>query len=155
MIDIWQKVVGKKPKAKLALIGLGPMEQQMRQKVKKYGLEKNIDFLGVMLGNDRNRVLQRSEIILHPAVYDSGGMAAAYGLACGLPGVSFDLPAFKTYYPNGFLKVRTGDFSGFAKEIIRLLEDKELYKKISKLAIKEASTWAWPKRIEKFWQTVK
>lgn len=55
-----------------------------------------------MLGDKRNRVLQQSRIILHPAVYDSGGMVAASGLVCGLPGVSFNLPVFKTITQGGF-----------------------------------------------------
>jgi len=150
MIDIWKEVVKKKPKARLAVIGLGEMEEKMRKKIKEYNLEGNVKFLGVMLGDDRNRVLQQSQIILHPAVYDSGGMAAASGLACGLPGVSFDLPVFKTYYPRGFLRAEVGNIKDFAEKIIALTEDKSLYLKMRKEAIKEAKTWDWQKRVEKF-----
>jgi len=150
MIDIWHEVVKRKPKAKLAIIGLGPMEGQMRKRIRKYNLGKNIKFLGVKLGDDRNRILQQSKIILHPAVYDSGGMAAASGLACGLPGICFDLPVFKTYYPRGFLRAKGGDIKDFAQKIIKLLENKRLHNKIRKEAIKEAESWDWDLRAEKF-----
>lgn len=150
MIDIWHQVVKKKPRAKLAVIGLGPMEKEMKAKIKEYRLEKNIEFLGVKLGDERNQILQRSRIILHPAVYDSGGMAAASGLACGLPGVSFDLKLFETYYPHGFLRAKTGDVKAFAQRIIDLLENKALYAKMSQEAIEEAKTWDWKPRVENF-----
>lgn len=150
MIDIWNQVVKRKPSAKLAVIGLGPMEKEMRRKIKQYKLEKNISFLGIKLGDNRNKLLQKSKIILHPAVYDSGGMAAAHGLACGLPGVSFNLPVFKTYYPQGFLHAKINNNIDFAEKIIRLLNDKRLYQKMSQEAIAEAKTWDWQQRISSF-----
>lgn len=154
MIDIWQKVVKKRPKAKLAIIGLGPMEKEMKRKIEQYQLGKNIEFLGVMLGDDRNKILQQSKIILHPAVYDSGGMAAASGLACGLPGVSFNLLVFKTYYPKGFLHAKVGNIEEFSIKIINLLEDEKLYRKMSQEAIGEAKTWDWYDRVRSFWGKV-
>lgn len=155
MIDIWKEVVKQKPKAKLALIGDGPMREEMEKKIKEYGLEKNVKFFGYILGEKRDRILQKSKVILHPAVYDSGGMAAASGLACGLPGVCFNLPVFKTYYPHGFLRVKTGDFKAFAQKIVSLLENKALYDKISKEAIEEATTWDWKQRVKIFLERIK
>jgi len=82
-------------------------------------------------------------------------MAAAAGLACGLPGVSFDLPVFKTYYPQGFLRVETGDLNAFSQKIIDLLKDKKLYQKMSKEAVVEAETWDWEQGVLKFLKRVK
>lgn len=154
MIDIWNEVVKKIPKAKLAIIGLGPMEVEMKKRIGEFKLEKNIKFLGVMIGDDRNRILQQSKIVLHPAVYDSGGMAAASGLACGLPGVSFDLPVFKTYYPRGFLRAELGNFADFAQKIVLLLTDTNQYQKMSDEAVREAKTWDWQDRTDQFMQTI-
>lgn len=154
MIDIWAEVVKQKPTAKLAVIGLGPMEKKMREKIKQYGLGEKVRLLGVMLSDDRNKILQQSKIILHPAVYESGGMAAALGLACGLPGVCFDLPVFKTYYPGGFLRAKIGDTRDFAEKIMRLLRDKNLYDKMSRQALEEAKTWDWEGRAESFLQKI-
>ena len=50
------------------------------------------------------RIFKDSKIVLHAAIYDSGGMAACEAMACELPGVSFDLPALKTCYPKGMFK---------------------------------------------------
>ena len=150
MIDIWKKVVGKKPKAVLAVIGLGSMERKMRNKVKIYFLEKNVKFLGVKRGDDRNKFLQKSKIILHPSVYDSGGMAAASGLACGLPGLCFDLPVFKTYYSKGFLRAEIDNFDDFADKIVQLLDNAKLYESMKKEAIKEAESWDWGERVNEF-----
>ncbi len=152
MIDIWREVVKKKAEAKLALIGLGDLEKPMRNMIQKYNLEKNVYFMGALISDDKIRILQKSKIVLHPAVYDSGGMAPAAGLALGLPGVCFNLKVFETYYPRGFLRATLGDKNSFAQKIIDLLENRTLYQKMSQEAIAEASTWDWSERIKLFWK---
>ena len=93
--------------------------------------------------------------MLHPAVYDSGGMAAWEGLAWGLPGVGFDLLALKTYYPQGMLKAPQGDINAFADLVIKLLEDENLYKEIGSAAIEKSKEWDWGYRARKNLQLIK
>ena len=40
----------------------------------------------------------------------SAAWRSAEALCCGLPGVSFDLPPLRVYYPRGWLKAPPGDF---------------------------------------------
>jgi glycosyltransferase involved in cell wall biosynthesis len=67
-------------------------------------------------------------------------------MACGLPGVSFDLPALKTYYPKGMLKAPCFDLKTFAGNILMLLEDKESYGALQEEALELASMWDWDRR---------
>jgi glycosyltransferase involved in cell wall biosynthesis len=147
LIDIWKKVIEKSPNRKLAMIGDGELELRVIEKIKKNGLENNIDLLGFRDGQDKYEIFKQSKIILHPATYDSGGMAAAEGMAWGLPGVSFDLEALKTYYPKGMIKTKIGDKEEFANNILRLLDDKVLYEKTSNDAHNLIiEVWNWDKR---------
>ncbi len=148
MIDIWREVVKVKNQARLAIIGLGDLEDEMKKRIRQYKIENNVEFLGWLLDDRRNEVIQKSKVILHPAIYDSGGMAAALGLACGLPGVCFDLPVFNTYYPLGFLKAKVGDIKDFSEKILDLLNNKILYQKMREEAIVEAKTWDWEIRLK-------
>lgn len=147
LIEIWKLVCDRIPNAKLAMIGAGPLEFEVKNRIAKLRLEKNIDILGFKDGGDKYEIFKQSKIIVHPATYDSGGMAAAEGMAWGLPGVSFDLEALRTYYPKGMIKVPIGDYEKFAKEIITLLDDGKCYMKISKEAIDLiVEEWNWDKR---------
>lgn len=155
LIDIWNYVVKDKKNAKLALIGVGPLEDQVRDKIIAYNLVDNIDLLGFMDGSAKHNIFKHSKIIVHPATYDSGGMAAAEGMAWKLPGVSFDLDALKSYYPKGMLKVTPGDLSGFAQTILNLLQYPTLYEKTSEDAydlIKEV--WDWNIRLKNIYESV-
>ena len=143
LVDIWMKVVEVNHKAKLVMIGNGPLLAEVRSKICQYHLEKNIDLLGFLDGIPKIKIFKACKIVVHPAIYDSGGMAACEAMAAGLPGVCFDLEALKTYYPKGMIKTPCFDFEGFAENILKLLEDKKLYKTIRKEAVEWAREWDW------------
>ena len=135
-----------KPNAKLAMIGEGYLEEEIKKKIKALNLENNITLYGFTDGSEKIKIFKSAKIVLHPAIYDSGGMAPCEAMACGLPGVSFDLPALRTYYPKGMLKTPCFDLKGFAENILKLLNDQDLYMKLSKEAIELAKEWDWDKR---------
>lgn len=155
LVDIWKLVCKEKPHAKLAMIGIGPLEKDVKERIERLGLKDNIDLLGFKDGDEKYEIFKQSKIVVHPATYDSGGMAACEAMAWGLPGTSFDLEALETYYPKGMLKTPCYDLDRFGENIIRLLTDKELYRKTSEDAIAWAKEWDWDKRAEDILQQVR
>ena len=155
LIDIWKLVCKKKPGAKLAMIGIGSIEEEIKKKIWMLNLEEDIELLGFKDGSEKYEIFKQSKIVVHPATYDSGGMAACEAMAWGLPGVSFDLEALKTYYPKGMLKTPCYDLGAFADNIITLLEDKKVYEKTKEEAINWAKEWDWDKRAEEVLEKIK
>lgn len=148
LVEIWNKVVQKKPRAKLAMIGDGPLMNDVRNKVEKLGLDKNIDLLGYVFDGDKKyKTFARSKMVAHPAYYDSGGMASAEAMAFGLPVVGFNLKAYKSYYKKGMVKVKKGDKDKFADAILKLLSNTRTRKKVGKEALEMIkSYWSWDYR---------
>jgi glycosyltransferase involved in cell wall biosynthesis len=155
LIDIWSLVVKKNPIAKLAIIGDGQLENKLKSKIKKLKLTKNITLFGFQNGKLKYDIFKNSKIVVHPAIYDSGGMAAAEAMAWGLPGVSFDLESLKTYYPQGMIKTPLGDNQQFADNIITLLTNQKLYQKTSHDALKLIKDkWNWHQRSQEIFKKV-
>ncbi len=156
LIDIWKSVCEKKPGSRLAVIGMGPLERKVRKRIIELKLNHNIDLLGFKDADEKHEIFKQSKIMVHPATYDSGGMAAAEGMAWGLPGVSFDLEALKTYYPKGMLKVPNGNIKGFANCILALLRDSDLYTTTANdarnLIIED---WDWDNKANEILLTIK
>jgi glycosyltransferase involved in cell wall biosynthesis len=147
LIDIWKELTKKIPKAKLVIIGDGELESKLKNKIKKLKLEDNISLKGFLDGPQKYEIFKMSKIVVHPATYDSGGMAAAEAMAWGLPGVSFDLESLKTYYPKGMLKTKCFSNKEFSQNIQNLINNKDLYKKISGEAKNLIySEWDWNKK---------
>lgn len=156
LVDVWKKVVDKKPDAKLAMIGNGPLMQNVKFKIKILKLEKNIKLFGYVFdGPEKYQIFSQSKIVVHPAFYDSGGMAAAEAMAFGLPAVGFDLPAFKSYYPKGMVKVEIGNLEMFAKTILELLRNENWRREFGNEALKMIKlNWSWEKRAKQVLETL-
>lgn len=150
LIDTWKIVVDKKSDAKLAMIGDGPLMSNVQERIVKNNLEKNITLFGYLFDGDKKySILQQSRVVLHPALYDSGGMAAAEAMAFGLPAVGFDLSSYKSYYPFGMVKVKIGDLEAFASVVLKLLGNKKYYKKISDESVEMIQkAWDWDIRAD-------
>lgn len=148
LVDIWKLVVEKKRNSKLIMIGDGPLMKSVKLKVKNEKLEKNIILRGYLFdGEEKYQIFSQSRVVVHPAFYDSGGMASLEAMAFGLPAVGFDLKSFKSYYPKGMVKVKIGDIEAFAKCIVELLDDNRERIKLGKEAQDLIDqNWSWDKR---------
>lgn len=155
LIDIWKIVVESRPKATLAMIGNGPLENEVARRLTQYGLEKNVFLFGFLDGEDKFNIFKQSKIVVHPVTFDSGGMSAAEAMAWRLPGVCFDLDSLKTYYPQGMVKVPLFDYAKFSGEIIRLLTDNNYYARTADAARDLIiNQWDWKKQAEGIFKQV-
>lgn len=148
LIKIWRLVVNKLPQAKLAIIGDGALMEKVKEQITMNQLTNNIKLFGYLFdGDQKYKVFNSSKIVVHPALYDSGGMAAAEAMAFGLPCVGFDLPSYESYYPKGMLKCKINDLDDFANKVRELLSNKTKYNKIALEAEEMINKyWSWDKR---------
>jgi len=148
LLRIWQKVCEQSPK-KLAIIGnalVPEYEKQMHKLCNSLGLSNYVEWFGYVDGIPKYEILKRSRIYLHTTVYDNNGMAAAEGMAAGLPAVAYDLPPLRIPYPKGMIKVPPRNIDAFANAVIELLTNTDLYTKTRKDALILVRDWDWEKR---------
>lgn len=153
LIHIWNLVCKLLPHAKLAIIGNGQLLPDIKLLIKKYKLQKNTELLGFLEGEKKYKIFKQSLMVLHPSIFDSGGMASAEAMAWGLPAISFDLEALKTYYPKGMYKIKYLDLNKFAKTILEFTKNKKLYKQYSQDALSLIrERWSWPERANQIYK---
>jgi glycosyltransferase involved in cell wall biosynthesis len=119
-------------------------------KIKNLKLKDNIQLLGYVFdGDEKYRTFSKSKIVVHPAFYDSGGMASAEAMAFGLPVIGFNLKAYESYYPKGMVKVKIGDVDDFAKAVLDLLDNDKKRNEVAQDALAMLNeNWSWDKRAE-------
>lgn len=88
LIDIFAEVHNRVPSAKLLLMGTGPMEQQIRDKVDKLGLSDCVQFLGVR--SDVNRILQAIDVFVLPSLYEGLALTSVEAQTSGVQCVFSD-----------------------------------------------------------------
>jgi glycosyltransferase involved in cell wall biosynthesis len=141
LIHIWKKVCEKQPDAKLIIIGSGPEEHNLRKLVSYLNLNKNIHFFGTLINIDKFNVIKSAKIFISASRFDSSNIALDESIACRLPGIIYDLPML--YYPKGVIKIPVDNQITFANEILRLLNDSGLYRRLSMEAYDFARTLDW------------
>jgi glycosyltransferase involved in cell wall biosynthesis len=124
LISIWEKVCKKKPDAKLVMIGDGPLYKKVQDLINEKKLMNNVILTGYLFDGDlKYDFFSKSKLVVHPALYDSGGMAAYEAMAFGLPVIGFDLLAYNSYYPKGMITVKIGNNKTFSEQILDLLKN--------------------------------
>ncbi len=156
MVEIWAKVVKALPKAKLGMIGDGELMSAVRTKIRQLNLEKNITLFGYVYDGPRKyHIFSQGKLVVHPAFYDSGGMFAAEAMAFGIPAIGFNLISYKSYYPQGMLKVPTGDLDSFAQAILTLLKNSPKREKLGSDAKNMiVNNWSWDSRASQVLQSI-
>jgi glycosyltransferase involved in cell wall biosynthesis len=144
LIQIWKLVVEIDKKRTLALVGGGPLETKLRQLVRAHKLEKNILFLGLQDGEEKTKILKSSLLFVSASRYDSGNIALDEAMACGTPGVVYDLS--RLHYPQGVMKVPVGNQTKFAKAVYALLTQEDKRKNLAQDALAFAYTLDWEKK---------
>lgn len=144
LIDIWKMVLQHAPASMLALVGAGPLEKKLRRRVADESLQGLVKFLGVQDGVEKYKTLKSSRLFVSASRFDSGNLALDEALACGVPGVVYDLPHFD--YPQGVIKVPVGDAQAFAAVILRLLDNEDERRQLGEAATSFAATLDWDLR---------
>lgn len=129
LLQIWDLVREKSPKARLALIGDGDLGvEYIRHKLfAKHGRNQynGIDLLGYM-GNERFKVYKLSKVVLYPTPlkYDHFSMAPVEAMACGCPCFSFTIPTVEVL--ANYIFNHKNDIESIVKEIIFYLECRDV-----------------------------
>ena len=83
VIDIFNEIVKKENKAKLLLIGHGVLEDEMLGRVKYYGIDDHILFLGKR--EDIHQFYNAMDCFLLPSLYEGLPVVGIEAECCGLP----------------------------------------------------------------------
>ncbi|PDO11672.1 MAG: N-acetyl-alpha-D-glucosaminyl L-malate synthase BshA [Candidatus Reconcilbacillus cellulovorans] len=134
VVDIFEKVNAVMP-ARLVLAGEGPELSVVCSLIRERGLEDRVLYLGKR--DDVAQVLSLADVLLLPSEKESFGLVALEAMACGVPTVGSrtgGLPEVVVHGETGFL-APVGDTDAMASYVIRLLEDRDLYRRMSRKAI--------------------
>jgi glycosyltransferase involved in cell wall biosynthesis len=106
------------------MIGDGPLYKKVQDLINEKKLMNNVILTGYLFDGDlKYDFFSKSKLVVHPALYDSGGMAAYEAMAFGLPVIGFDLLAYNSYYPKGMITVKIGTNKTFSEQILDLLKN--------------------------------
>ena len=142
---VWAIVVEKIPQSSLVMMGGGSptWDAQLRRAIADAGMEQHVQVLGFVPSNTAYRHLKDSMLFISASTEEGFGISAAEAMACGVPVVAYDLPAYREFFPRGMTRVPVGDTHAFAAAIIRLLTDRAFYAEQCRAALATAAQYDW------------
>ena len=158
ILKAFVKVLREVPKAELMIVGDGTDKANLEEMARDFGIAENVRFLGRVMPPDLQEVYRTGSVFATASETETQGIVLIEAAATGLPLVAVDAGAVKELCQNDRNGVlcRPGDASGIAGAIVKILKDKQLYKKYSEGSLKVAAKHdlnATLTRFEEIYQT--
>jgi len=90
-INTVEEIVKSIPDLKCVLVGSGPESEKLKAICKQKGLNKNIEFTGLLNRKKIFELMQRSKVFVHPSKFEGSGFVFAEALVNGMHIVSFNV----------------------------------------------------------------
>jgi glycosyltransferase involved in cell wall biosynthesis len=145
LVKAWRIVVNSKLDAKLAIVGGGSgfYINRVKQYIADNGLQNNVIMTGFVSEKEKYKTMKASKIFVFPSYLESFAIVVCEALACGLPVVAYELPAYRDFYGSNLAYVSTGNVKGLAAKIIELLDDADMREKLAKAGSHIAKKYDW------------
>jgi|GEM_PF-3361164 len=122
--------VMKRKNSRLLIVGDGPDRAGYERLVSELGIRDSVLFLGGLGFDEKSRIQKSADVVVVPSAFELFGTVFAESLACGTPVVAFDMPFWKEIYGDAGLFVKPGDPAALAEGIGKVLDDRDLRKKL-------------------------
>lgn len=145
LVNIWQLVTQRFPKARLAIVGEAKQSvlSTLRKEINSKKLQKNIPILGVLPEVQVYKSLKSSKVFLFTDHEAGFGLAAAEALAAGLPTIGWDIGILGIVFKQGYKKAPLYHYKKFASIVCDLLRNEKEYLRLSKEATIEGQKFDW------------
>jgi len=147
-----------KKNAKMMIVGDGNTKAKLEKMVKELGLQENVIFTGLLVKEGMIAHYQASDIFVFSSLTETQGLVAVEAMATGLPVVAIKASGIEDTVKNGKDGFLTDNVEeNFAKNVIRLIEDGNLRKKMSedaKINAQEFRIEPWVDKIVKLYEEI-
>jgi glycosyltransferase involved in cell wall biosynthesis len=140
-IDWLYAPVTQLPGVRLALIGSGPAEAELRQRF----AGTNTVFTGYMTGKELAAAYASADVFVFPSDTETLGFVAMEAMASGVPAVAAragGIPDVVTHEENGLLFTPL-DLGDLTRQVKRLVDDKALRERLGKRARADMEKHSW------------
>ena len=146
LVDAWRIIVSKWKRARLAIVGEGPELENLKTRIRSYGLEGKIVVFGGLPEREMYRILCKTKVFIFPSRFEGWGLAVAEALACGLPVVCYKIPALEEVFGKCKSVFFVSEFNpeALANKVLQVLQNFYV-KKFCRISRAFAKNFVWDK----------
>ena len=133
------------------LVGPGPQEKELKNLVKRLGLENSVKFLGFIPDEEKFQYYKACRVVVVPSRWDFSPITIYEAMACGKPVIASNVTNSEIL-EDGItgLLFESENVEDLADKIIVLLKDEKLREEIGKAAKEKVKQYDWGKVAERY-----
>ena len=154
LIDIFEWIIKKNTNAELLLVGTGPLEEKVREKVADKGLSGSVCFLKNR--KDMNRIYQAMDVFIFPSLFEGLGIVSIEAQASGIPVICSEGLPMETEITPLYKKMMLSEGSEkWADAALRMSQNPNAHTNMQKYIVDAGFDMdATAKNVEKYYLTV-
>ena len=131
--------------AKLVIIGDGDGLPELKRLAHSLGIADAVTFTGFVSLEEKVRLINQMHVVVNTSAKEGWGLTVTEANACGVPVVASDVPGLRDAVKSGEtgLLYEYGNIPQLAEEILKLLRDEPLRKRLAVAAKSYAATFSW------------
>ena len=151
LVAIWKNILINLPNAKLAIIGTGEKKivTELKDLIVKNGLKKNITMFGYLEDNHAYSLIKSSQVFVYPSYEEGFGMVIGEVMACKIPVIAYDLPAYTYTFKKAIQTVPLGNTHLFSRALLELLVSNEERERLTQKGYTLAKKYTWKSTVER------
>ncbi len=125
--------------------------KKLKLQGKVLGIERKIKFWGFVSEQKKFELLSKAYISINPSIREGWGLVVIEAASMGLPTVGFDVPGLRDSIRDEITGIICSENTtdNLAENILKLIEDKKKYKRLSKNAISWSKKFSWDNSAKK------
>lgn len=146
LLEAMPKIISYYPDAKVVIAGKGPYEEYLRNRTRELGVGHRVHFAGYIDDATRNQLYREAAVTVFPSLYEPFGIVALEGMAARTPVVVADTGGLREIVEHGIdgLKCYAGSANSLADNILQILGEKELARRIAEKGYNKArNQYSW------------
>jgi glycosyltransferase involved in cell wall biosynthesis len=133
----------KDKKAKLLIMGTGPLREELEAQARSLGIAEQIKFLGFVEEEEKLRILRMADAFVSTSHHEGFGLVFLEAMACGLPVVCYNYGGQTDFLDDDVTGhvVPLGSTQRFIKAMLDLVENPDKSKKMGELNLERVKTY--------------
>ncbi|MCD7781940.1 MAG: glycosyltransferase family 4 protein [Methanosphaera sp.] len=132
------------PDIQCKIIGTGPMDEELKKLTTEKKLDDNIEFLGfIEKHEDVMKVVNSSDVFCLPSIVEGFGIVVIEAMSLKTPFVAAKIPpVVEASGKKGGLFFEPKNYVELSNQILKLLNDKELYEKLQTEGFQQSQNYS-------------
>jgi glycosyltransferase involved in cell wall biosynthesis len=150
LIEAWVSVIKAVPSAKLVIIGEGKEREAIKKMIKELKITDSVILTGNLAYEKVPSEIKRSEIFVCPSLAEGLGIVFIEAQACGVPPIGTRVGGIPDVIQDGEngLLIEPKNSDQIRDAILKLLNDKELAKRLGERGLETCKRFEWKKILE-------